>query len=306
VNADSGEGYITVDTNFGDRNDLNLWHGGDALIEAVAAVNSQTIVVMHVVGPVIVANWIDHPNVTAVILAGLPGEESGNSLADVLFGDVNPSGKLVYTIGKSSTDYPATVIFNAATLPLQIPYTEGLLMDYRWFDQHNAPSFEFGFGLSYTTYFYSNLVVNIPNTLDGGAQNGVQENTLITASVTITNTGSVAGAEVAQLYLSYPSGLGEPTRVLKGFDKVWVPSGASATANFNITNLLISYWDITTSQWTIPGGNFTIWVGASSRNLPLQYTFHVNPSSTTSSGVVLRVMPIFYFAMLFLVFFIRC
>lgn len=96
IHCDS-TGYITVDNNAGDRNNLTLWHGGEALINATASNCANTIVVMHVVGPVLVESWIDHPNVTAVLNAGIPGQESGNSLVDVLFGKVNPSGRLPYT-----------------------------------------------------------------------------------------------------------------------------------------------------------------------------------------------------------------
>ncbi|KAJ6529216.1 glycoside hydrolase superfamily [Mycena capillaripes] len=114
VSADSGEAYITVEGNAGDRNDLNFWHGGEALVAATAAVCANTLVVQHVVGPVLMESWIDHPNVTAVHHAGLPGQESGNALVDVLFSDgpqaTNPSGRMPYTIAKARGDYPADIL----------------------------------------------------------------------------------------------------------------------------------------------------------------------------------------------------
>jgi hypothetical protein len=152
ANADSGEGYITVDGNAGDRTNLTLWHGADTLITNTAAVCSNTIVVMHAVGPVLVEAWIDNPNVTAVLAAGLPGQETGNALVDVLFGAVNPSGRLPYTIAKQRSDYPADIVYSSSATTPQITYSENLNIDYRHFDANNiAPRFEFGFGLSYTS-----------------------------------------------------------------------------------------------------------------------------------------------------------
>ncbi|KAJ6524599.1 glycoside hydrolase superfamily [Mycena vulgaris] len=151
VNADSGEGYIPVDGNVGDRTNITLWHGGEALIAATAAVCANTIVA-----------WIDHPNVTAVLHAGLPGQESGNALVDILFADgdqaTNPSGRLPYTIAKARGDYPADILYASDDVTPQLTYTEGMNIDYRWFDSKDiSPRFEFGFGLSYTTFAYSGL-----------------------------------------------------------------------------------------------------------------------------------------------------
>lgn len=121
--------------NAGDRNNITLWHGGEALIAATAAVCANTIVVQHVVGPVTVEGWIDHPNVTAVLHAGLPGQESGNALVDVLFADgdqaTNPSGRLPYTIAKAREDYPADILYTSSDTTPQITYEEGLNIDYR-------------------------------------------------------------------------------------------------------------------------------------------------------------------------------
>ncbi|KAF7303827.1 Beta-glucosidase [Mycena indigotica] len=166
VNADSGEGYITVDGNAGDRKNLTLWHSGENLILQTASVCSNTIVVQHIVGPVLVESWFNHPNVTAVINAGLPGQESGRAIVDVLFSDspqaTNPSGRLPYTVAKQQSDYPAQVLYASSDKSPQITYSEGLNLDYRWFDANNIePRFEFGFGLSYTSFKYSNLKVSL-------------------------------------------------------------------------------------------------------------------------------------------------
>jgi beta-glucosidase len=177
VNSDSGEGYITVQDNAGDRNNMSLWHNGDDLILKTAQVCNNTVVVIHSVGPVNMEAWIDHPNVTAVLMAGLPGQESGNSEVDILWGKVNPvkprffllplafsillfgllislyacyttvftlmlelrsqSARLPYTIAKKRSDYPAELVFNSTMNVPQINYAEQLKIDYRHFDANN-------------------------------------------------------------------------------------------------------------------------------------------------------------------------
>jgi beta-glucosidase len=142
INSDSGEEYITVEGNVGDRISLDPWHSGNSLVQAVANVNQKTIVVIHSVGPVILETILALPNVIAVVWAGLPGEESGNGLVDILYGSTSPSGKLPYTIAKKASDY-GTVITTGDD-----NYAEGLFIDYRHFDQANiTPRYEFGYGL---------------------------------------------------------------------------------------------------------------------------------------------------------------
>ncbi|KAL1894812.1 hypothetical protein Cpir12675_003507 [Ceratocystis pirilliformis] len=168
-NSDSGEGFTTWNGVRGDRNDLFLQLGGDELIRDVATGcghgKGRTIVVIHSVGPVVMEKWIDKPGVHAVILANLPGEESGNALVDVLFGDHNPSGHLPYTIGKSLEDYgpdAEVMYFPNSLVPQQDFIEKGLYIDYRYFDKRDIePRFEFGFGLSYTNFEFSNLVIEI-------------------------------------------------------------------------------------------------------------------------------------------------
>jgi beta-glucosidase len=158
VSADSGEGYIDVDGNRGDRKNLTLWHNGDDLIKTVASTCKNTVVVIHSVGPVLLEEWIDHPNVTAVLFAGLPGQESGNSLTDVLYGAVNPSGRLPFTIAKHREDYGVKLTNSSTVAVPQQDFTEGLFIDYRHFDKNGiTPRYEFGYGLSYTTFKYSHL-----------------------------------------------------------------------------------------------------------------------------------------------------
>jgi len=161
--AHAGENFITIDGNAGDRNNLTLWNGGDELIKAVASVNPNTVVILHTPGPVIIEYAKRHPNITAILWAGLPGQESGNSLADVLYGDVNPQGRSPFTWGKSLQDYGAQLDFTVPDPrnPRQ-SFDEGVFIDYRHFQQEGIEaSYEFGHGLSYTTFEYSDLKVTV-------------------------------------------------------------------------------------------------------------------------------------------------
>ncbi len=196
INSDSGEEYITVDGNVGDRNNLTAWHNGDNVVLAAANHSSNVVVVVHSVGPIIMESWIDHPNVTAVLWAGLPGQESGNALVDILYGRYNPSGRLPYTIAKKRGDYPAEIIYVNTSIPAepQVNYTEGLFIDYRHFLQQNiTPRYEFGFGLSYSKFNYTNLQVwDIEGSNDGG--NGAWKRQLHARQSTAAGNGTAANA----------------------------------------------------------------------------------------------------------------
>ncbi|KAG9086826.1 hypothetical protein FS749_003342 [Ceratobasidium sp. UAMH 11750] len=287
IASDSGEAYITVDGNMGDRNNLTAWNNGDRLVKAVAAVNNNTIVVVHSVGPLIVEPWVDHPNITAILWAGLPGQESGNSLVDVLYGDCNPSGKLPYTIARAPKDYSAQVIYKDSSEQPQIPYSEGLLIDYRWFDAKNIkPRYEFGFGLSYTTFEYSKLeVARAKEALaeqliwwDGGVsgnKTGASIETwlhepLFKISFTIKNTGKVSGKEVAQLYISPPDSANEPPNLLRGFDIVELKAGESKQVELELSRYDLSVWDVKRQGWARMDGAVGVWVGGSSRDVRLK------------------------------------
>jgi len=164
ANANSGEAYITVDGNAGDRNNLTLWGNGDALIAHVASINPNTVVVLHTVGPVIVEAFKNHPNITALLWAGLPGQESGNAITDVLYGKINPQAKSIFTWGKRREDWGVDVIYTPTSDPPQLNFKEGNFIDYRYFDANKIdPSYEFGFGLSYTTFSYSDLRIQKQN-----------------------------------------------------------------------------------------------------------------------------------------------
>jgi len=291
LKADSGEGYISVDGNNGDRKNLTAWFGGDDLVLAVAAQNNNTIVIVNSVGPLIVEPWIDHPNVTAVVWAGLAGQEAGNSITDVLYGEWNPSGRLPYTIAKSPSDYPAQITTGGGpTDVVTVPYTEGLFIDYRHFDANNiTPRFEFGFGLSYTTFEYSKLKIkklNVPASTSSADralieawQNGTATPIAEGSSRAVwlhepawevtfrlENTGKVDGGDIPQLYVAFPPTSGEPPLVLRGFTNIELESSDDETVSLTLSRYDLSIWDAGKQGWAKPAGEFGVVVGTSSRD----------------------------------------
>ncbi|KAK2002988.1 glycosyl hydrolase family 3 N terminal domain-containing protein [Colletotrichum falcatum] len=273
ITADSGEGYITVDGNPGDRNNLDPWHNGNELVRAVAAANQNVVVVVHSTGPIILETILAQPGVKAVVWAGLGSQETGNALVDVLWGATNPNGKLPYTIGKTAADYGTSISRGS-----QDNFAEGIFIDYRHFDQAGIePRYEFGFGLSYTNYTYSGISVTstaqsgpaVGQVVPGGRADLFD--VVATVTATVKNTGAVAGAEVAQLYITLPSGAAvSPPKQLRGFEKLRLGAGESATATFNLRRKDLSYWDVPSQNWILPKGSFRVRVGASSRNLALE------------------------------------
>ncbi|GAO13071.1 hypothetical protein UVI_02024330 [Ustilaginoidea virens] len=360
VNANSGEGYISVDGNQGDRNNLTLWRNGDDLIKNVSSYCANTIVVIHSVGPVLVTDWYQNPNVTAIVWAGLPGQESGNSITDVLYGKTSP-GRTPFTWGPTVESYGTDVMYqpnNGNGAPQQ-DFEEGPFIDYRHFDKvapgksPGAPIYEFGHGLSWTTFKYSNLNVvkhnvglmspprgrtsraptfgnfstnlgdyaypsfirhidtfiypwlypttsgkqasgdadygqtaeqflppgatdgspqpKLPSSGEPGGHPGLWD-VMYTVTATITNTGDATSDEVAQLYVSL-GGEKEPVRVLRGFDRIErIAPGQSVTFRHELTRREISNWDTVSQNWVVTEAPKTVWVGSSSRNLPLSAT----------------------------------
>ena len=355
VNADSGEGYINVDGNEGDRNNLTLWHSGDDLVKNASALCNNTIVVIHSTGPTLLTEWYDSPNVTAILWAGVPGQESGNSITDILYGKINPAARTPFTWGPTRESYGTDVLYNpnnGENAP-QDDFVEGVFIDYRAFDSQNiTPIYEFGFGLSYTTFEYSNLTVtsahageyspttgmtpaapvlgnfstnlsdylfpnaSFPhiwqyiypyvNTTDakaasadpyygqtaseflppgatdgspqpllpaGGSSGGNPElwDVLYTVTATIKNNGTLNGEEVPQLYISL-GGPNDPKIVLRGFDRLSIDAGQSATFTTDILRRDLSNWDTVNQNWVITAYPKTVYVGPSSRKLPLSTT----------------------------------
>ncbi|KAF5391099.1 hypothetical protein D9757_003176 [Collybiopsis confluens] len=262
ANAMSGElgFYQIVEGNEGDRNDLNLWFKGGSLIEDVAAVCNNTVVVVHSVGPVPMTHWNNHPNITAIIYAGAPGEQTGPAIVDVLWGAVNPSGRLPFSIDDDEDSYGTKIVYGLNPFPV-IDYTEGVFLDYRYMDSKDiTPVYEFGFGLSYTTFGYSSLESTVSSTS-------------VTFTFVITNTGSVAGTEIPQLYLGFPSSAGEPDKVLRGFDDISLAVGASQTVSMTISQKEMSTWDVVDQTWVVPSGTFNFYIGASIKDIRLTGSF---------------------------------
>lgn len=274
LNAWGGEGA--------DRTELTN-AGQDALVATVADNCNNTIVVVNTVGPRLVDAWIEHENVTGVLYAGALGQESGNAIDDVLFGSVNPSGRLVHTIAKNESDYnPDTIISDSE---LELDFTDGNYIDYKYFDQYNiTPRYEYGYGLSYTTFNYSDTVSVESNNLQSGYATGDRAiggredlwDIVATAKTSISNTGSVAGAEVAQLYVSFPAAAGEPIRQLRGFNKTTVQPGESVDVTFNLRRRDLSVWSVEGQEWEVVKGEYTLYIGASSRDFKATATLTVS------------------------------
>ncbi|KAF2124987.1 glycoside hydrolase family 3 protein [Dothidotthia symphoricarpi CBS 119687] len=272
-----------------DRASLSVDWDGDAMVMNVAKYCNNTVVVTHSSG-INTLPWSNHPNVTAILAAHYPGQETGHSLVDVLYGDVNPSGHLPYSIAMNATDYnapPTTAINTTGFNDWQSWFSEKLEIDYRYFDAKNmSVRYEFGFGLSYTTFDITDMsttpvesnITSFPESLPiqpGG--NPALWESVYNVTVSVSNTGSVAGAVVPQLYVGLPSSApeGTPVRQLRGFDKVLLQEGENQTVTFELMRRDLSYWDIFSQQWVIPEGEFTFSVGLSSRDLKVHETVTV-------------------------------
>ncbi|MFN2271650.1 MAG: glycoside hydrolase family 3 C-terminal domain-containing protein, partial [Anaerolineae bacterium] len=242
-----------------DRPDMALPGPQTALIEAVAEANANTIVVLNCGAPVELP-WIDA--VPALVLAYYPGQEGGHAIANILAGDVNPSGKLSVTYPKRYEDNPTYINYPGGK---EVLYGEGIFVGYRYYDAKDVePLFPFGFGLSYTTFEYSDL--RVPKTARAGEP--------VNVSVTVTNTGKCAGKEVVQLYVSDEvSSLPRPPKELKGFKKVVLDPGESAIVEFVLDQRALSFYDPYRKQWVAEPGEFEVLVGGSSRDIRLRAGF---------------------------------
>ncbi|MEA2409663.1 MAG: beta-glucosidase [Thermoleophilaceae bacterium] len=231
----------------------------DALIKAVAAANPNTVVVLDTGGPMLMP-WL--AQVKSVLQAWFPGQEDGNAIASLLFGDANPSAKLVQTFPKAMADLPIKTpsqypgVNDSKGVP-HAAYSEGLKVGYRWYDSQGIqPLFPFGFGLSYTTFAISGMHVKAISGSAGGA--------IIGAAV--KNTGTRQGAEVAQLYVGMPPAAGEPPKQLKSYAKVALEPGQSKTVTMRLDRRAFSYWS-TGTGWTVAKGCYTLMLGSSSRDI---------------------------------------
>jgi beta-glucosidase len=252
--ADAAVVFVDDSTGEGsDRTSLSLPGDQDRLIEAVAAVNPRTIVVLNTGGPVLMP-WLS--NVESVFEAWYPGQQYGTAIASLLFGDTDPSGRLPMTFPASERQGPGST---PATFPgdgVSVRYDEGILVGYRWYDATGArPLFPFGYGLSYTRFRYDDVSVT------GGAHGQV------TVRVRVTNTGQRSGAEVVQLYVGGPAQTGEPPKELQAFQRVSLDPGRSTVAAFRLDSRAFAYWDTGTQRWLVAPGRYALMLGGSSRDI---------------------------------------
>lgn len=257
-----------VESESADLANIDLPAQQNQLIEAVAAANPNTIVVLNT-GSAVTMPWVD--SVKGILEAWYPGQQDGNAIAAVLFGDVNPSGKLPVTFPKSLSDVPASTPQQWPGVNGQVQYSEGVLVGYRWYDAKQiTPLFPFGYGLSYTTFSVSNLIV---------APQPAAENSKITIDADMTNTGSRAGADIVQVYLGDPKATGEPPKQLEGFQKVMLQPGQTQHVHFTLDPRAFSYWNEHANGWVVADGTYQVLVGDSSRDLPLQGSFDVRQTN---------------------------
>ena len=278
---DDSAGILTISRNAGegaDRKveDFYLSEAEQAQIKAIAgafhAKDKKLIVVLNIGGAIETTSWKD--NADAIVLAWQPGIEGGNAVADILSGTVNPSGKLAQTFPVKYDDVPSAKNFpgTPAEHPTEVIYQEGIYVGYRYYQTFGVKTaYPFGFGLSYTTFGYANLKLNSP------VFNGK-----MTASVTITNTGSVAGQEVVQLYLSAPhQTLDKPTEELKGFAKTRLLNpGESQTLTFTVNPKDLASFNTAQSAWIEDAGKYEVKIGASSEDIKLAKAFTLSKTTT--------------------------
>ena len=249
-----------------DRKTLDLPEGQDELIQAVAKANHNTIVVFSAGAPVNVSRWVK--SVPAVLDAWFGGEEGGHAIADVLFGDVNPSGKLPFSYINEWKESPAYGNYPGENL--HVKYAEGIYVGYRYFDKHDiAPQYPFGYGLSYTRFGYSDLAIS-PGKVSGASS--------FTVTFKLRNEGRRAGAEVVQLYVrDGHSSVDRPNKELKAFRRVQLSPGQSTTVSFTLDKSALAYYSTQKKDWVAEPGNFEVLVGASSRDIRLRKSFELLP-----------------------------
>jgi beta-glucosidase len=240
--------------------------GQDQLICTVLDANPRTIVVLNAGGSVDTSGWIERT--PAFLHAFYGGQEAGRALAEIIFGWINPSGRLPMSFERQIEDNPAFAHYYEAPGSTDVAYGEGVFLGYRHYDRTTVkPLFPFGFGLSYTTFAFSYLTVS-PTEAAADAP--------VTVSFDVRNTGSRAGVEVAQVYVGNPSATIErPLRELKGFERVVLDPGETKRITIVLGPRSLAYWDVRTHAWRVDPGTFTIHAGNSSANLPLHADYAV-------------------------------
>jgi beta-glucosidase len=250
--------------------------GQDELIQQMAEANANTIVALTSGGGVDMTGWLER--VPAVIQTWYAGQEGGTALAEILLGDVNPSGRLPVTFERRREDNPAHASYYPATADTKrVEYKEGIFVGYRGYEKTGTkPLFPFGHGLSYTTFSYSNLtVIRIPGTasVPGGPDPPHYE-----VAFEVKNTGAREGAEVAQVYVADThAGVPRPPKELKGFAKVSLKPGETRRVAIRLDRRSLSYYDAAARQWRADPGDFQILVGRSSEQIELRGKLKLEP-----------------------------
>jgi len=253
--ADSGEQYINLEKSIGDRYNLEAWHGGNDLVNAVLEVNQNVIVVINSPGPI---NLPWYENVKGIIFSGLGGAESGNAVTSILFGDYNPSGHLPY-IWAENENYPAQI--DIFTKPESIEYAEGVFVGQRYFDKYNKVyTFPFGYGLSYTTFEFVSASFQVSMNQEG-----------LKINFSVKNTGSMKGETVPMVFLKFPESIkteeGYPDKLFKGFDKKWINPNEVAQFEILVDAHALSYYNVFDEKYERPTeGKYTVYVGFDAKN----------------------------------------
>ena len=253
-----------------DRTTLDLPPGQDELIAAVAKANHNTVVVFNAGAPVNVSRWVQ--DVPALVDAWFGGQEMGHAVADVLFGEVNPSGKLPFSYVNEMKESPGYGNYPGENLHMK--YAEGIYVGYRYFDKHGiAPQFPFGYGLSYTNFGYSDLKIKIGPMGETPVGSGPQT---FEVSVKIRNDGKRAGAEVVELYVhDGHSSVDRPVKELKGFRRIELAPGQSGEVSFTLDRSALAYYSVEKKGWISEPGKFEVLVGASSADIRLKGSFEL-------------------------------
>uniref|UniRef100_A0A7S2KPX3 beta-glucosidase n=1 Tax=Bigelowiella natans TaxID=227086 RepID=A0A7S2KPX3_BIGNA len=264
-----------------DRKNLSLAKGHDILISHVAQHQRRhnpaaSIVVAASVPGAILTPWSS--DVSAVLVNFFPGQEYGNALADVLFGDISPSAKLPLTFPNEENEPKFSLQAYPGVRNTSV-YEEELVIGYRWYEKHQvSPKFPFGFGMSYTTFQYGGLTVTPPNGEGKRQEKAIvsllrsdeQDQVALSVQFSVKNVGARAGAEVSQLYLRFPEEVGEPPKQLKGFERVFLQPGKAEDIEIRLTKRDVSIFSETAHSWQIVRGKFEVMVGASSKDIKLR------------------------------------
>ena len=256
ISADSGEQYIDLEKSVGDRYDLKAWHSGDELVEAVLEKNENVIVVINSPGPIDLP-WYE--NIKGLIFSGFGGAESGNGIADILFGDYNPSGHLPY-VWAELDNYPSKI--NIFSNPTYYDYKEGVFVGQRYFDKNNKTYiFPFGYGMSYTTFeFDKDKNISATMTKEG-----------LKIKFSMKNVGAMEGEAVPMVFLKFPNDIEAqdeyPDKLFKGFDKKWIKPNEAVEFEILVDDHALSYFNVFSQKFERPkNGSYTVYVGKNEKN----------------------------------------